>query len=184
MALTRSQNMARIRAKNTKPELLLRSALWRRGLRYRVHHKVGNVRPDIVFTTKKVAVFIDGCQWHGCPEHYVFPRTNQEFWADKLKKNTERDISVTSDLKNAGWISMRFWEHQIVSSISDVVDTIIAVLSSGVATDSENWRLIEVQIVDSELDIEKRKYVLLESPTVERTVQQKRSTKKWNRAKV
>ncbi len=78
---------------------------------------------------------------------------------------------------------MRFWEHQIASNISDVVDTIIGVLSSGVATDSENWRLIEVQVVDSELDIERRRHVMLEFPTVESIVLRKRSTKKWNRTK-
>lgn len=184
MVLTRSQNMARIRDKHTKPEMMLRSALWKQGLRYRVHYAIGKIRPDVVFTKTKVAVFIDGCQWHGCPEHYVFPRTNQMFWANKLKQNTERDIVQTNTLRSAGWLPVRFWEHEIWSNISDVVDTIIGVLSTGTEPSTKNWRLIEVETIDTELDIEQRRCVILESPTIERITQQKRSTKKWDRAKV
>jgi len=175
--------MARIKAKNTKPELLLRSALWQKGLRYRVHHSVGNVRPDIVFIAKKVAIFVDGCQWHGCPEHYVYPRTNREFWDDKLKKNVERDIVQTRALRSAGWIPLRLWEHEIWSDLSTIVDVIISLLSDGRELRRENWRLIRVQIVDSENDTENRHSVMLESPTTEMVVERKRSTKKWNRSK-
>jgi DNA mismatch endonuclease (patch repair protein) len=173
--------MARIKDKHTKPEMLLRRALWEQGLRYRMHHAIEKIRPDIVFTAKKVAIFVDGCQWHGCPEHYVFPRTNQEFWANKLKKNTERDIKQTNALISAGWTPIRFWEHEIWSNISGVIDTIVDVLSTGNKPSIGNWRLIEIQIIDPEFDIEQRRCVMLESPIVERITQQKRSTKKWTR---
>ena len=175
--------MARIKAKDTKPELLLRSALWQKGLRYRVHHTVENIRPDIVFMARKVAIFVDGCQWHGCPEHYVHPRTNQDFWDDKLKKNVERDIIQTSALRNAGWIPLRFWEHEIWSDLSTVVDVILSLLSDGTEPHRENWRLIRVQIVDAESDTENRCSVMLESPTTKMVVERKRTTRKWNRTK-
>ncbi len=183
MTLTRSQNMARIKAKNTKPELLLRSALWKHGLRYRLHYSVVDVRPDIIFVGKKIAVFVDGCQWHGCPEHYVYPRTRREFWGNKLKKNVERDIAQTMNLRKVGWIPLRFWEHEIWSDLSGTVNIITNLLSTGIDLHNEDWRLIEVQVVDPQLDTEQRRLVMLESPTTEKVVESKRSTRKWNRSK-
>jgi len=182
MTLTRSQNMARIKAKNTKPELLLRSALWEHGLRYRLHYSIVGVRPDIIFVGKKIAVFVDGCQWHGCPEHYVYPRTRREFWGNKLKKNVERDIAQTMILRKAGWIPLRLWEHEIWSDLSGTVRKIDDLLSTGIGLQNEDWRLIEVQVVDPQLDTERRRLVMLESPTIERVVEGKRSTRKWNRS--
>jgi DNA mismatch endonuclease (patch repair protein) len=175
--------MAQIKAKNTKPELLLRKALWERGFRYRVHHSIERIRPDVVFIGHKVALFVDGCQWHGCPEHYVFPRTNQVFWGEKLKKNVERDISQTRALRDAGWIPLRIWEHEIWSGLPDVVDAVASLLSTGREPDRENWRLIEVATVDINNDIERRRAVRLEAPDIEQVVERKRSTKKWNRSK-
>ena len=113
MTLTRSQNMARIKSKDTKPELLLRRALWRQGLRYRLQYRIENIRPDIVFVKARVALFIDGCQWHGCPEHYARPRTNQVFWDQRLRVNAERDTKQTVLLRATGWIPYRIWEHDI-----------------------------------------------------------------------
>src|SRR5262245_58666688 len=80
----RSRCMSHIKGKDTKPELLLRKALWRLGLRYRLHAKIPG-RPDVVFPKAKVAVFIDGCQWHCCPIHFVRPKSNQEFWDRKFE---------------------------------------------------------------------------------------------------
>jgi DNA mismatch endonuclease, patch repair protein len=181
MALTRSQNMAQIKAKNTKPELLLRKALWEMGYRYRVHHSIERIRPDIVFIGHKVALFVDGCQWHGCPEHYVFPRTNQIFWGEKLKKNVERDISQTRVLRDAGWFPLRIWEHEIWSDLPGVLAEVTSLLSTGAIRDRENWRLIEVNTIDSANDIERRREVRLEAPLDEKIVERKRSTKKWDR---
>lgn len=108
----RSHCMSRIRGANTRPEIALRKALWSAGLRYRLHHKIPG-RPDIVFTKARVAVFCDGCFWHGCPEHGAKPKTNHLFWSTKLAKNKARDERVVAALRAEGWTVMRFWEHEI-----------------------------------------------------------------------
>src|SRR5262245_35460834 len=92
MPLSRSEQMARIRSCNTSPEILLRRALWREGLRYRLHVRTVTARPDLVLAHYRTAVFIDGCFWHGCPEHYVPPRSSSLYWAEKLATNVSRDI--------------------------------------------------------------------------------------------
>jgi len=119
--------MSRIRGRDTGPELVLRRALWARGLRYRLENKLPG-RPDIVFRGAKVAVFVDGCFWHGCPLHAVRPKANAEFWRKKLDANIERDTRVTAELKEMGWHVLRFWEHEIRDSVSVVVDRIAGVL--------------------------------------------------------
>lgn len=103
------------RGRDTKPELALRSAVHALGLRYRV-----SVRPlpdvrrtaDLVFPTERVAVFLDGCFWHGCPKHHTVAATNAAFWADKVKGNMARDRDTDSRLAEAGWLSVRVWEHE------------------------------------------------------------------------
>ncbi|UIN21547.1 very short patch repair endonuclease [Herbaspirillum frisingense] len=126
----RSANMSRIRGTNTQPELLLRKALWNKGLRYRLHSEIEGVRPDIVFRTRKLAVFIDGCFWHGCPLHYVRPRSKAEFWEAKLKANTARDKVQTLRLIKKGWTVLRFWEHQIKSELAQVVALVLNVYNN------------------------------------------------------
>lgn len=100
---------------DTKPELALRSALHRAGLRFRKDLRVDvdglRVRPDIVFTRRKVAVFVDGCYWHSCPQHAVTPKTNVDFWVAKLARNVERDREQDAALHAAGWKVVRVWEH-------------------------------------------------------------------------
>nr|WP_172649152.1 very short patch repair endonuclease [Bradyrhizobium elkanii] len=110
----RSHCMSRIRGRDTKPELILRRALWSAGLRYRLHHKVTG-RPDIAFPGSRVAVFCDGCFWHGCPDHSVSPKTNASFWRSKIGKNRARDERVAAALTAEGWKVIRFWEHEIKS---------------------------------------------------------------------
>src|SRR5687768_10638296 len=106
--------MSRIRGRNTAPEIRLRQLLWRRGLRYRLAVRVSNVRPDLVFTGARLAVFVDGCFWHGCPEHYVRPRSsNAKFWAQKLQDNVSRDERQTLRLEADGWRVLRVWEHEL-----------------------------------------------------------------------
>jgi len=119
----RSYNMSRIRGKNTKPELLLRKGLWQSGLRYRIHVKLPG-KPDIVFTRQRLVIFVDGCFWHGCPEHSVKPRTNSEFWNTKLSGNIERDKANDKKLTDLGWTVMRFWEHDVKKDIERVIDNI------------------------------------------------------------
>lgn len=114
--MKRSQLMARVRQQGTGPEVNLRRELWSTGLRYRVNVSVECIRPDIVFRSARVAVFVDGCFWHGCPDHYTKPKTNPTFWARKLNANVERDIRQTAALESAGWRVLRFWEHEVKES--------------------------------------------------------------------
>ena len=112
------------RSRDTKPELAVRSAVHRRGLRFRV-----SVRPqpelprtaDLVLRKSRIAVFVDGCYWHGCPEHHTQPATNPEYWADKIARNIERDAETTDYLQQAGWTVLRFWEHEDPESVADRV---------------------------------------------------------------
>lgn len=104
------------RRSGTRPEVALRSSLHRRALRFRKDLNVDagerKVRPDIVFTRARVAVFVDGCFWHGCPEHRVVPGRNREYWIPKLRRNVERDRDVDRALGSAGWLVVRVWEHE------------------------------------------------------------------------
>ena len=107
--------MQAIRNRDTKPEWLIRRLVHARGLRYRVAAKpLPGLRrtADMVFRPVKVAVFIDGCYWHGCPEHYVPPRTNPGYWSDKVARNMARDRDTDQRLLEAGWTVLRFWEHE------------------------------------------------------------------------
>lgn len=115
--------MSQIKGRNTKPELLLRRALWRLGLRYRVKSKVLG-KPDVVFATARIAVFVDGCQWHCCPAHWVRPKSNTRFWDRKFKRNLERDAEVTLLLEAQGWRVLRFWEHQVESDCDALASTV------------------------------------------------------------
>lgn len=109
----RSFNMSKIHAKNTTPELKLRKALSTNGIRgYRLHYKLIG-RPDIVFTKKKIAIFIDGCFWHKCKTHFIAPKTSKKFWYLKIKNNVLRDKNVNRGLKNDGWKVIRIWEHDL-----------------------------------------------------------------------
>ncbi len=102
--------------KNTKPELKVRQLLHAAGLRYRVDLAPSTTdkrrRADIVFTRLKVAVFIDGCFWHGCPEHFVPPKANADYWGPKIARNRERDAETTAMLNREGWTVLRYWEHE------------------------------------------------------------------------
>lgn len=101
----------------TTPELALRRALFARGWRYRVGHKVPGMPRrtiDIAFPGRRVAVFVDGCFWHGCPEHCIPPKNNAEWWARKLEGNRARDRQTDEVLTSAGWTVVRVWEHEDV----------------------------------------------------------------------
>ena len=123
----RSICMSRIRARNTKPEIALRAALWSLGLRYRLHYPISGT-PDVVFPRQRVAVFVDGCFWHGCPEHSVKPKTNSAFWKDKLEKNVERDRGNEIELAELGWTLVRFWEHEVEQSPNECAARVLALL--------------------------------------------------------
>jgi len=123
----RSANMKANRRTNTKPELALRSALHAMGYRYRKDLRLDlprrRVRPDIAFTSRKVAVFVDGCFWHACPDHGSQPKNNEWYWSPKLQKNVERDRAADQALTDAGWTVVRLWEHV---PIEDAVAKVVA----------------------------------------------------------
>ncbi len=113
----------------TRPERLLRSALHRRGLRFRKDRRlrVGSrwVRPDIVFGPTRVAVFVDGCFWHRCPMHSTSPRANAAFWEAKFDRNVARDRADDLALEEAGWMVIRVWEHENARIAADLIETIV-----------------------------------------------------------
>ncbi|MGI5398721.1 very short patch repair endonuclease [Streptomyces sp. CA-135486] len=120
----RRRNMQAIRSRDTKPEQVIRSLVHAQGLRYRVCTRpLPELRrtADLVFRPTKVAVFIDGCYWHGCPEHYVSPKTNPGYWSDKVLRNTKRDRDTDKKLTDAGWLVLRFWEHEPSTSCADKI---------------------------------------------------------------
>jgi DNA mismatch endonuclease (patch repair protein) len=124
----RSKIMSAIGSKNTKPEIALRKALWARGLRFRIHY--GKEKIDVAFPSRKLAVFVDGCFWHGCPEHFRLPKTRKSYWHPKLKKNKERDRAKEERLKLEGWKIMRFWEHELKKP-DTIAEKIQVALSAG-----------------------------------------------------
>jgi DNA mismatch endonuclease (patch repair protein) len=101
--------------RDTAPEVALRSELHRLGLRYRVDKSpIRGVRrrADVVFGSARVAVFVDGCFWHGCPVHGTWPKRNATFWRDKIETNRLRDVDTDRRLEEVGWLSIRVWEHE------------------------------------------------------------------------
>ena len=121
-----SATMRANRRRDTTPELLLRSALHRRGWRFRVDFPVATqdrrVRPDIVFTRRRVAVFVDGCFWHSCPIHGRQPRANAAYWVPKLRRNMDRDRADRESLERSGWTVVRVWEHERLSKAVSAVE--------------------------------------------------------------
>ncbi len=112
------------RYRDTKPELRLRSALHRLGLRYRVDVRPAPdvaARADIVFRRARLALFMDGCFWHGCPDHFKIPALNQSYWTAKITRNCQRDADVSAALRDAGWIVLRFWEHEAPDEVARTV---------------------------------------------------------------
>jgi DNA mismatch endonuclease (patch repair protein) len=104
------------RSRDTQPELELRSALHRGGLRFFTHRRPYSdfrCRADVVFPRLRVAVFIDGCFWHRCPKHGTSPRANAKYWRPKLARNVARDRAVDTELAGAGWTVLRVWEHDV-----------------------------------------------------------------------
>jgi DNA mismatch endonuclease, patch repair protein len=126
----RSFNMSRIRGSNTGPERIVRKGL--RAARiagYKTHSSLPG-KPDIVFPKAKLAVFVDGCFWHGCPEDYHEPETRREFWKRKIGRNITRDREVNATLVGQGWNVMRIWEHQVKRSPDQIIETLVARLKT------------------------------------------------------
>ena len=123
-----SEQMSRLGRRDTGPERALRSELHRRGLRFRVDRPpVSGVRSraDLVFGPARVAVYVDGCFWHGCPEHGTMPKSNESFWTQKLGRNRERDREISGLLEGQGWAVLRIWEHEEVGEAADRVEQLV-----------------------------------------------------------
>lgn len=121
----RSKNMAAIKSKDTKDEVLLGQALWKTGLRYRKNNKTVYGKPDFTFKKFKIAIFVDSEFFHGKDwETKKRPETNAEFWFKKIKRNIERDNEVNKYLKNDGWIVIRFWSKEVRKNTEKCVDII------------------------------------------------------------
>lgn len=122
--------MLAARQRDTKPELLLRSALHRMGLRFRVDTRpLPEIprRADIVFRPARVAVFVDGCFWHGCPEHGTWPKANASWWREKIERNKRRDSDTDHRLASAGWTVVRIWEHSDMETEAERLAEIVGV---------------------------------------------------------
>lgn len=123
-----SLRMARVRQKGTGAELSLRRALHARGLRYRLHVPL-LTKPrrvaDIVFSSARVAIFVDGCFWHGCPQHASWPKSNAQFWRDKIETNRARDADTDRRLRASGWRVVRVWSHENADDAAERIEDIV-----------------------------------------------------------
>ncbi|MDE0083250.1 MAG: very short patch repair endonuclease [Gammaproteobacteria bacterium] len=120
----RRRVMQAVRRKDTEPEMTLRRALWSAGLRYRLGRRIAGTRPDLCFLGAKVAVFVDGCFWHGCPDHYSAPTHNFSYWNEKLRKNQARDRRDDHRLAAAGWSVLRYWECEVQEEARRIVEEV------------------------------------------------------------
>ena len=122
----RSRIMRSNRGTGTRPEIAVRGILHARGFRYKVNARpVEHIRrtADILFTKQKLAIFIDGCFWHRCPDHGSQPKTNADYWAAKLERNVQRDKDTSARLTDAGWSVLRFWEHEDPVTVSQKISS-------------------------------------------------------------
>ncbi|MFF0388363.1 very short patch repair endonuclease [Kitasatospora sp. NPDC004615] len=120
--------MSRQSSRDTAQELAVRRLLYASGLRYRVNARVPGMprrTVDILFLGPRVAVFLDGCFWHGCPEHATSPKANAEWWRTKLDRNISRDHETTAHLTAEGWTVLRFWEHQPPEEVARTVHDLV-----------------------------------------------------------
>lgn len=124
-----SSRMAKVRQKGTDAELALRREIYRIGLRYRVDYEVLKSPrriADIAFPGRKIAIFVDGCFWHGCPEHATWPKRNAEFWRQKIEANRRRDADTNERLRSLGWTVLRFWSHESPTETAKAVACVVA----------------------------------------------------------
>lgn len=132
--ITTSRRMSRQRTRDTQPEVFLRRELHRRGLRYRVDVPLPGMprrRADLLFTRARVAVFVDGCFWHGCPQHKTAPTNNGTWWAAKLARNVERDRETDDHLSSLGWTVLRVWEHEDIKHAASDIERVVRSAAGG-----------------------------------------------------
>lgn len=123
--------MAKVRQKGTDAEVALRRELFRIGLRYRIDYEVLK-KPrrvaDIAFPGRRIAIFVDGCFWHGCPQHASWPKRNAELWRQKIETNRLRDADTNERLRSLGWTVLRFWSHESPTSAAGVIANLVAMI--------------------------------------------------------
>ncbi len=120
----RSNNMRAIKSQDTKIEIILRKALWHKGIRYRKNFRIYSCKVDIVLTKYKIAIFCDGDFWHGKPTANHNFKTNIKFWNEKIKRNIERDLENTIELRDNGWTVLRFWESDIKKNLDMCINEV------------------------------------------------------------
>ena len=123
----KSKNMKAVKSHDTKIEVTLRKALWHEGVRYRKNYKICSCRPDIVITKYKIAIFCDGDFWHGKEDPNIV-KNNKAFWTEKIKRNMDRDLENTLELRDNGWTVLRFWESEIQTNLLDCVKVVLRAL--------------------------------------------------------
>lgn len=147
----RHKNMAAIRAKNTKPEIIVRKFLWNNGYRYRLNHPRLPGKPDIVLRKYRTCIFVNGCFWHkheGC-KYFVVPKTRTEFWLNKINRNQERDKEVKKQLAKMGWHSITIWECELKLSNKDkTLESLLYTLNKIFLL---NYRVNPYKIVEKEM---------------------------------
>jgi DNA mismatch endonuclease (patch repair protein) len=122
--IQRRKNMQAIRSTNTKMEQFIAKELWNRGYRFRKNVKNLTGKPDIAIKKYKVAIFLDSCFWHGCELHCIYPKSNTEYWAEKILKNIQHDRKINDYYSNKGWHLLRIWEHEVKSDRFQVIEKI------------------------------------------------------------
>lgn len=176
--------MARIHGQDTTPERVLHDALLAAVVPVFPHQKTPFGRPDLVVADHPLAIFIDGCFWHGCPDHYVRPGTREEFWATRLRVNVERDRRQTLALEEAGWAVVRAWEHEVFTDLPMVVDRVQQALASRtLIAPTPGWRVVQVDVLDPVARIERRHLVDLRDPALHQEIEGRRRTTQWRRSR-
>lgn len=120
----RRKNMQAVRSMNSGMENKVSAELWKKGYRFRRNVKSLNGKPDIAIKKYKIVIFLDSCFWHGCNLHGEIPKTNVEFWTEKISRNKQRDLDVNKYYENLGWNTLRIWEHDIKKNFNSVIEEI------------------------------------------------------------
>jgi len=125
--------MRSVRRRDTAPEVELRRMLYSKGLRYRIDarpEKLLRCKADLVFRRHRLCIFVDGCFWHGCPEHGRVPQTNADWWQEKIADNRSRDSRQQNALESLGWTVLRFWEHDLRSNLFSCIAQVVSATNS------------------------------------------------------
>jgi len=152
----RHNTMSAIRGKNTKPEMIVRRGLWKRGFRYRLNYKRLPGHPDLVLRKYKTCIFINGCFWHGhegC-KYYTVPKTNTEFWVNKVQRNKERDERVKHELNAMGWNCITVWECELKSAKRDATLQSLAFTLNEIFLNNHKVKAYDEQVVETSLAAE------------------------------